>query len=59
MEKFEQMKQVLEAATVDVDKAANGNKAAGVRARKALQEVRTLAQELRKDISAITNKPKA
>jgi hypothetical protein len=59
MEKFEQMKQVLEAATADVDKAANGNKAAGVRARKALQEVRTLAQELRKDISAITNKPKA
>jgi hypothetical protein len=49
----------LEAATADVDKAANGNKAAGVRARKALQEVRTLAQELRKDISAITNKPKA
>jgi len=59
MENFEKIKEVLENANVDVEKAANGNKAAGVRARKALQEVRTLAQDLRKEISAITNKPKA
>lgn len=59
MENFEKLKEVLESASVDVEKASNGNKAAGIRARKVLQEVRNLAQELRKEITMITKKPKA
>jgi energy-coupling factor transporter ATP-binding protein EcfA2 len=54
MEKFEQLKAVLESVSFDVEKTANGNKAAGVRVRKALQEVRTLAYDLRKEISALS-----
>jgi len=54
MEKFEQLKSVLESVSVDVEKTANGNKAAGVRVRKALQEVRILAYDLRKEISALS-----
>jgi hypothetical protein len=53
MEKFEKLKELLESATTDVDKTSNGNKAAGVRVRKMLQEVKTIAQELRKEISAL------
>jgi len=53
MEKFEKLKSLLEDATTDVEKTSNGNKAAGVRVRKMLQEVKTLAQDLRKEISAL------
>lgn len=53
MEKFEKLKELLENASADVDKTANGNKAAAVRVRKVLQEVKKLAQELRLDISAL------
>tara|TARA_R110000782_G_scaffold52910_1_gene112928 strand:- start:72 stop:275 length:204 start_codon:yes stop_codon:yes gene_type:complete len=53
MEKFEQLKSLLEEATSDVEKTANGNKAAGVRVRKILQEVKDVAQEFRKEISAM------
>lgn len=53
MEKFEKLKELLENATSDVEKTGNGNKAAGVRVRKMLQEVKTIAQDLRKEISAL------
>lgn len=53
MEKFEQLKSLLENATSDVEKTGNGNKAAGIRVRKMLQELKDVAQELRKEISAM------
>jgi hypothetical protein len=55
MEKFEQLKRLLEDSTGDVDKTANGNKAAGVRVRKMLQELKDVAQGLRKEISGMKN----
>ena len=50
MEEFEQLKQLVEAAGDDVDKAAGGNKAAGTRVRKAMQDIKSAAQDVRKRI---------
>ncbi|HAW96109.1 MAG: histone H1 [Phycisphaerae bacterium] len=44
------MKRVLAECEADVLKAAGGNKAAGTRVRKAMQDVKNIAQELRKSI---------
>lgn len=53
MEKFEKLKKLLEDSSGDVTKAAGGNKAAGVRVRKMLQELIGEAKEYRKEISAL------
>jgi hypothetical protein len=51
-ELFTQMKQLWEAIELNHDQFVNkGNKAAGVRVRKSLQDVKALAQEIRKQIS--------
>lgn len=50
MEKYEQMKQVLDSIAEDMDKVKTGNKAAGTRVRTAMQEVKNLAQDLRKEV---------
>ena len=50
--KFNEMVALLDAAQDDVAKYNNGNKAAGVRVRKTMQEVKNLAQEIRKNVSA-------
>tara|TARA_R110000803_G_scaffold74903_4_gene139068 strand:+ start:4219 stop:4392 length:174 start_codon:yes stop_codon:yes gene_type:complete len=56
MEKFENMKAILEGLNEDVQKFdEKGNKAAGTRVRQGLQEIKNLAQELRKEISAKKN----
>ena len=47
VEAFEQLKQVIEDAETDLHKASGGNKAAGTRVRKAMQEVKKLAQDVR------------
>ena len=53
MELFEQIASVVEAAAGDADKFYNkGNKAAGVRLRKAMQEIKKLAQDVRLDVAA-------
>ena len=51
MEKFENLKKLLEDASGDVAKTGAGNKAAGVRVRKMLQELISEAKEYRKEIS--------
>jgi len=56
MEKYEKLKELLENASSDVEKTAAGNKAAGVRVRKVLQEIIAESKEFRKEISAL--KPK-
>ena len=47
---FENMIAALEAAREDVEKAETGNKAATARVRKTMQEVKNLAQEIRKEM---------
>lgn len=47
MESYEQLKKLIEDAADDVAKAEGGNKAAGTRVRKAMQEIKKVAQELR------------
>ena len=53
MELFEQIVAIVESATADADKFYDkGNKAAGVRLRKAMQEIKKLAQDVRLDVNA-------
>ena len=46
------MKEMLEDATVDAEKADKGNKAAGTRVRKAMQEVINVGKNTRKEVLA-------
>jgi hypothetical protein len=53
MENFNDLKTLIASMEEDVTKFyEKGNKAAGVRVRKTLQEVRTLAQAMRLEVSA-------
>ena len=53
MEKFEELKTLITSIEEDAVKFyEKGNKAAGVRLRKGLQEIRTLSQTLGQDVSA-------
>jgi len=47
---FEQLVQAVNAARADIEKAETGNKAATSRVRKAMQDVKNLAQEIRKEM---------
>jgi histone H1-like protein Hc1 len=49
-EHFDRLVSVLEAAREDVVKAEGGNKAATSRVRKSMQEVKAIAQDLRKEM---------
>ena len=56
MEKFEEIKALMEAVSEDVEKFyVKGNKAAAVRIRKSMQEVKNLAQELRLHVQETKN----
>jgi hypothetical protein len=51
MEKYLKIKSILEDLEIDVDKYVNKkNKSAGLRIRKSMQEVKDLAQAIRKEI---------
>ncbi len=47
---YNKMIETLEATRVDVERAEDGNKAATSRVRKAMQEVKNLAQDVRKEM---------
>lgn len=47
---FDRLQQVIEGIREDVVKADAGNKAAKTRVRKAMQEVKNYAQEVRKEM---------
>jgi hypothetical protein len=47
MEQYELLKRLVAEVEDDVQKAAGGNKAAGTRVRKKMQEIKAAAQELR------------
>jgi hypothetical protein len=50
LEAYERLKQLVEQIAEDVNKAVGGNKAAGTRVRKAMQDIKTEAQNVRKEI---------
>ncbi|MEM1355851.1 MAG: histone H1 [Planctomycetota bacterium] len=50
IESYEQLKNLVASVEDDVRKAAGGNKAAGTRVRKSMQDVKNAAQELRKKV---------
>ena len=50
MQEYETLKRLVTEAEDDVSKAEGGNKAAGTRVRKKMQEIKSAAQEVRKKI---------
>ncbi|NNM87543.1 MAG: histone H1 [Phycisphaerae bacterium] len=50
MEEYENLKKILESCAEDIAKAQGGNKMAGTRVRKAMQDIRSTAQIIRKKI---------
>ncbi|MFC3562798.1 histone H1 [Pedobacter jamesrossensis] len=59
MEKFEKVKEVISAIEADATKFyENGNAAAGTRLRKAMQDLKVLAQEIRAEVTEKKNSDK-
>lgn len=50
MEEYELLKKLVEQCAEDVAKAEGGNKAAGTRVRKSMQDIKAAAQDVRKKI---------
>jgi len=50
MEEYEHLRELVEQAADDVQKATGGNKAAGTRVRKVMQDIKQAAQDVRKKI---------
>ncbi len=50
LETYEQLKTLVASVEEDIRKAAGGNRAAGTRVRKQMQDVKNTAQDLRKKI---------
>ncbi len=50
MEEFETLKRLITEAEDDIKKAEGGNKAAGTRARKTMQDIKNAAQSVREKI---------
>ena len=55
MKNVEKIQEVLTELQNDVEKFTNGNKSAGTRIRKAMQEIKGLAQEVRSEVQTIKN----
>ena len=56
METLENIKTLVETLSVDTTKFYEGNKSAGVRARKTAQQLKGLLQDLRSEIIEVRNK---
>lgn len=57
MKKFQEIKSLVDSITEDVEKFyKNGNNAAGTRVRKAMQDLKGLAQEVRLEVQDMKNK---
>ena len=50
MDKLVKMKQLIDDCQEDFEKGKGGNKAAGTRVRKTMQDIKALAQEIRADM---------
>ncbi len=56
MENYNKLKNLVAGIEADADKFYNnGNSAAGTRVRKGLQDIKTLAQEIRNEVTAKKN----
>jgi hypothetical protein len=56
MKKFEELKALIATLEDDVDKFYNkGNSAAGTRLRKAMQDLKNIAQEVRTEVQSMKN----
>lgn len=53
MESYQKLKQLVDEVAEDIYKAVGGNKAAGTRVRKAMQDIKNTAQEVRKRVLEI------
>jgi len=59
MENYTKLKNLVASIEADADKFYNNaNSAAGTRVRKGLQEIKTLAQDIRNEITAKKNETK-
>lgn len=59
MEKFSKVKELLASVEADVEKFYNaGNSAAGTRVRKAMQDLKVLAQDIRAEVTDKKNAAK-
>ena len=54
-DKMDGMMKTLISTAIDVEKFAQGNKSAGTRIRQAMQEIKSIAQDVRVEIQAIKN----
>lgn len=54
-DKMDGMMKTLISTAVDMEKFAQGNKSAGTRIRQAMQEIKTLAQDVRVEVQSIKN----
>ena len=59
MEEYTRLIELVEAAADDVAKASGGNKAAGTRVRKSMQEIKEAAQSVRKKILEVRSEQSA
>ena len=50
MQEYETLKRLIAEAEEDIQKAEGGNKAAGTRVRKTMQDIKNAAQDVRKKI---------
>lgn len=50
MKEYDKLKELVDACDGDIAKADGGNRSAGTRVRKAMQDIKAQAQELRKAI---------
>ncbi len=50
MVEYEKLRQLVESVADDISKAEGGNKAAGTRVRKMMQDLKAVAQDIRKKI---------
>ena len=56
---YQQLVKLVQEAEPDLQKAAGGNNAAGTRVRKTMQEIRSLAQEIRVKVLETRDTPPA
>ena len=57
MQEYEALKQLIEECAEDIRKAEGGNKAAGTRVRKQMQEVKNAAQSIRMKVLEFRETP--
>ena len=56
MQEFDDLCAIVEACKGDMEKASSGNKSAGTRSRKAMQDVKNQAQAVRKAVMSLRDK---